>query len=75
MVKPWRTINGEEMTSKLLTGFDVLIRGMFGKRRFLDLLHNFIVFEDDGSEKSVKKMAGLPTSSMRSRRRPPATRV
>ena len=35
----------------------MLIEGVFEKRRFLSLLHDFIVFEDDGGA-LVKKMAG-----------------
>ena len=56
--KPWRTIDGEELAPKDLLNLEVLIRGMFDKRRFLDLLRDFIVFEDDGGGKLVKKMAG-----------------
>ncbi len=36
---------------------DVLIKGIFEKKRFLDLVHNFIVFENDGGL-LAKKMAG-----------------
>ncbi len=35
-----------------------MLEGVFEKRRFLDLLRHFIVFEDDGGGKLVKKMAG-----------------
>lgn len=31
---------------------------MFDKRRFLDLIRYFIVFEDDGDGQPIKKMAG-----------------
>ena len=55
--KPWRTIDGETLASATMTGLEVLIRGVFGKRRFLDLVRSFIVFEDDGGG-VVKKMAG-----------------
>ena len=34
------------------------IEGVFDKRRFLDLVRHFIVFEDDGGGTLVKKMAG-----------------
>jgi len=54
---PWRTIEGEELASKALSQLEVLIRGVFDKRRLLDLLHYFIVFEDDG-DTAIKKMAG-----------------
>ncbi len=55
--KPWRTIDGETLAPVTMTGLEVLIRGVFGKRRFLDLVRSFIVFEDDGGG-VVKKMAG-----------------
>ena len=55
--KPWRTIDGESLAPQFLPGLEVLIRGMFDRRRFLDLLRDFIVFEDEGG-RLVKKMAG-----------------
>jgi type I restriction enzyme, R subunit len=36
----------------------VVIEGVFAPRRFLDLIRDFIVFEDDGGGRVVKKMAG-----------------
>src|SRR5258708_24834015 len=36
---------------------EVLLRGVFDKRRFLDLVRHFIVFEDDGKD-VIKKIAG-----------------
>ncbi len=36
----------------------VVIEGVFEPRRFLDLVRDFIVFEDDGGGALVKKMAG-----------------
>ena len=56
--KPWRTIDGEELAPELLTGLEVLIRGVFEKERFLELVRDFVVFEDDGGGGLVKKMAG-----------------
>ncbi len=41
-----------------LPDLQVLIEGVLEKRRFLSLLRDFIVFEDDGSGMLVKKMAG-----------------
>ena len=35
-----------------------MLEGLFEKRRLLDLIRDFIVFEDDGSGAPVKKMAG-----------------
>ena len=56
--KPWRTIAGQELAPVFLPDLQVLIEGVLEKRRFLSLLHDFIVFEDDGSGLLVKKMAG-----------------
>ena len=36
----------------------VILEGVFEKRRFLDLIRHFIVFEDAGGGKLTKKMAG-----------------
>jgi len=56
--KPWRTISGETLADKLLPEVQVVIEGLLAPRRFLDLVRDFIVFEDDGSGNIVKKMAG-----------------
>ena len=56
--KPWRTIAGEELAPSFYPDLKVLIEGVFEKRRFLALIRNFIVFEDDGSGMLDKKMAG-----------------
>ena len=55
--KPWRTIDGQELAPAFYTELQVLVEGVFEKRRFLSLLRDFIVFEDDGGA-LVKKMAG-----------------
>jgi type I restriction enzyme R subunit len=55
---PWRTIEGETIAPASLSRLQVLLRGVFEPHRFLDLLHHFIVFEDDGAGNVVKKMAG-----------------
>ncbi len=54
---PWRTIEGEALALASLSQLEVLIRGVFDKRRLLDLLRYFIVFEGDG-ESVIKKVAG-----------------
>ena len=56
--KPWRTIGGQELAPVFLPDLQVLIEGVLEKRRFLSLLRDFIVFEDDGSGILVKKIAG-----------------
>jgi len=55
---PWRTIEGEELADTLLPQLQVVLEGVFEKRRFLDLVRYFIVFEDVGGGVLVKKMAG-----------------
>lgn len=54
---PWRTIEGETVAPASMPQLEVLLRGAFNKRRLLDLIRHFIVFEDDGKE-VIKKMAG-----------------
>ena len=56
--KPWKTIGGEELAPVFYTELQVLIQGVFEKERFLSLIRDFIVFEDDGSGYLSKKMAG-----------------
>jgi type I restriction enzyme, R subunit len=56
--KPWRTISGREDAPATLSELQVVLEGVFEKRRFLDLLRHFIVFEDAGGGSLVKKMAG-----------------
>jgi type I restriction enzyme R subunit len=55
---PWRTIEGETVAPASVTQLEVLLRGVFEKRRFLDLLRYFIVFEDEGAGIITKKVAG-----------------
>lgn len=56
--KPWRTIAGEGPADPHLPGLQVAIEGVFVPRRFLELVRDFIVFEDEGGGQLVKKMAG-----------------
>ena len=56
--KPWRTIMGREDAAAKLAELQVVLEGVFEKRRFLDLVRHFIVFEDEGGGKLTKKMAG-----------------
>ena len=56
--KPWRTITGETLAGPHLPQLQVMLAGMCERKRFLSLVRNFIVFEDDGSGKLAKKMAG-----------------
>jgi type I restriction enzyme R subunit len=55
---PWRTITGETVAPATIPQLEVLIKGVFEPSRFLQLLRDFIVFEDEGGGKLSKKMAG-----------------
>lgn len=55
---PWRTIEGEKLAPPELLRLEVLTKGVFEKRRFLDLIKNYIVFEIDDEGGISKKMAG-----------------
>ncbi|MFA7255712.1 MAG: type I restriction endonuclease subunit R [Candidatus Omnitrophota bacterium] len=56
--KPWRTISGQGDAASKLAELQVVLEGVFEKRRFLNFLRHFIVFEDEGGGKLIKKMAG-----------------
>jgi len=56
--KPWRTITGDKLAPSKMPELQVMLDGVFEKQRFLDLLRDFIVFEDSGHGAVVKKMAG-----------------
>jgi type I restriction enzyme R subunit len=54
---PWRTVTGDDVASKGSPELETVLRGVFEKRRFLDLLKDFVVF-GDGDGKVVKILAG-----------------
>ena len=56
--KPWRTIAGEGETEPHLPELRVVIEGVLTPRRLLDLVRDFIVFEDAGGGAVAKKVAG-----------------
>jgi len=56
--KPWRTISGEGLADQYMPQLQVMIEGALAPVRLLDLVRDFIVFEDDGSGDLLKKMAG-----------------
>ncbi len=56
--KPWRTISGETLADPNLPQLQVMLEGVCAPARFLTLIRNFIVFEDDGGGTLIKKMAG-----------------
>lgn len=54
--KVWRTIEGDDLAPKSSLELEVLVRGVFEKRRFLDLLEHFTVFEEDPDSGSIHKI-------------------
>ena len=56
--KPWRTFTGESLADPALPELEVLLEGICYPDRFLAMVRDFIVFDDDGSGHLVKKMAG-----------------
>jgi type I restriction enzyme, R subunit len=56
--KPWRTVSGEQLADPKMPEMQVVIEGALAPRRLLDMVRDFIVFEDEGSGRIVKKMAG-----------------
>lgn len=53
---PWRTIGGEKEAPVEFAELEVLIKGVFEKGRFLDIIRHFIMFEVNGSN-IIKKAA------------------
>lgn len=53
----WRTIDGKDISSKDFLDCEILIRGLFNPKNFLEYLLHFIIFEvTEGS--TIKKTAG-----------------
>ncbi|WP_087871122.1 type I restriction endonuclease subunit R [Bathymodiolus platifrons methanotrophic gill symbiont] len=53
----WRTVANEKDKPLLEYELETLVKGFFNKKLLLEYLHDFILFEDDGS-KIIKKIAG-----------------
>ena len=51
--KPWRTISGEGLADKSELELDVMLKGVCDRGRFLRLVRDFIVFEDDGGRRAL----------------------
>ncbi len=53
---PWRTVDGTELAPDAVPKMEVLLKGLFEKRRLLDYIRHFVLWEtEDGF---VKKIAG-----------------
>ena len=55
--KPWRTMDNEP-AGATVPELQVMLEGICEQSNFLSMLRDFIVFDDDGSGKLIKKMAG-----------------
>jgi type I restriction enzyme, R subunit len=54
----WRTVDGRELAPDTKPQLEVLIPGVLERRRFLDLIRHFAVFDDNGSGNISKILAG-----------------
>ena len=52
----WRTADGEDIAPLSQPQYEVLLNGMFQKERLLDIMHNFIIFQE--SKESEKDLDG-----------------
>jgi type I restriction enzyme R subunit len=55
---PWKTIEGDKTAPDSAPQLEVMLKGVFEKRRFLDLIRYFIVFEQERGTPTSKKIAG-----------------
>ncbi|GAA3650064.1 type I restriction endonuclease subunit R [Asaccharospora irregularis] len=46
----WRTVDGIEIAPLTIPQYDVLFSGMFPKERILDIIKNFILFQNDSKD-------------------------
>src|SRR5947208_8149628 len=54
---PWKTVEGNDIAPTTVIALEVLIKGIFAKTRFLDLVRYFIAFETDGASVAKKVAA------------------
>ncbi|MBU3680183.1 MAG: type I restriction endonuclease subunit R [Candidatus Kapabacteria bacterium] len=54
--KVWRTIDGVSEPPSTALELETLIRGVFDKRRFVELVTNFVAFEEDTDNDRVHKI-------------------
>ena len=54
--KVWRTIEGDATAPAHALELEVLVRGVFDRQRFLDLVHHFVVFEEDPDRGALHKL-------------------
>ncbi len=54
--KVWRTVEGDWIAPTTALELEVLVRGVFERQRFLELLQHFIVFEEDPDRGALHKI-------------------
>jgi type I restriction enzyme, R subunit len=54
---PWRTVEGDDVAPKGTPELEIVLKGVFARRRFLDLIKDFVVFGETGGD-VVKILAG-----------------
>ena len=53
----WRTMDGDTLASNSIPQLEILIKGMFQHNRFLDIIKNFILFQNENTD-YTKILAG-----------------
>ncbi|MEW5952501.1 MAG: type I restriction endonuclease subunit R [Bacillota bacterium] len=53
----WRTIDGDDVAPQFIPQLEVLIKGMFQRDIFLDIIKHFVLFQSDGTD-TIKILAG-----------------
>ena len=56
--KPWRAISDDAVAEAVIPQLQVMLGGVCEPKRFVTLIRDFIVFEDEGRGAPIKKMAG-----------------
>ena len=56
--KPWRAISDDAIAETAVPQLQVMLEGVCEPERFVTLIRDFIVFEDEGRGAPIKKMAG-----------------
>ena len=56
--KPWKTMDYQEPGAANLPELQTMLEGVCDRSNFLTLIKDFIVFDDDGSGKLIKKTGG-----------------
>ena len=46
----WRTLDGDTLAPNSLPQLEVLIKGVFDKRRLIDIIHHYILFQTNGED-------------------------